>query len=125
MLSRRGVRMAGAALIALGLTVAAFAQYRTRVWARYEPEMQAPVEDPPDALVKHDFTVGRLRYRSPLDRGRFYSRWGIDANKGDRLFLGLLRRLTRVDAQSIETIIDVSNDEIFNLPWLIAISVGD
>lgn len=117
--------MIGAAMIASGLAAVAFAQYRTRVWSRYESEMQDPVDDPPDALVKHDFTVGRVRYRSPLDRGRFYSRWGIDANKGDRLFLGLLRRLTRIDAQSIESIIDLSNDEIFNLPWLVAISVGD
>jgi hypothetical protein len=63
---------------------------RERVWARYEHEMQDPVEDPPDALRKRRFSLGRLRYRSPLDgrRGRYF-RWGIDANKGDRLFLGI------------------------------------
>jgi hypothetical protein len=101
------------------------AQSGHRVWARYEAEMQDPVDDPPDALRKGEFALGRLRYRSPLDRGRFYSRWGIDANKGDRIFISLLRRLTRVDVQPIETIIDVSSDEIFNLPWLFAVSVGD
>jgi hypothetical protein len=105
----------------------AVAQFRGggRVSERYEREMQDPVEDPPDATVVREFQLGRLRYRSPLDRGRGYSRWGIDANKGDRLFTGLLRRLTRIDAQSVETIIDVSEDEVFNHPWLIAISVGD
>lgn len=95
------------------------------MWARYEHEMQDPVEDPPDVDRKGEFTVGRLRYRSPLDRGWGYSRWGIDANKGDRLFLGILQRLTRIDVAPIETIIDVSSDEIFNLPWLFAVSVGD
>jgi hypothetical protein len=105
---------------ALGLT-----QMRQRIWARYEGEMQDPVEDPPDAAHKGEFALGRLRYRSPLDRGRSYSRWGIDANKGDRLFIGILRRLTRIDVQPIETIIDIDSDGIFELPWLFAISVGD
>src|SRR5689334_4398051 len=100
-------------------------QTRGRIWAQYEPEMQDPVEDPPDAGRKGEFALGRLRYRSPLDGGRRYSRWGIDANKGDRLFIGILQRLTRIDVEPIETIIDVDSDVMFNHPWLIAISVGD
>jgi Domain of unknown function (DUF4159) len=104
----------------LGLT-----QIRERIWARYESEMQDPMDDPPDAGRKGEFALGRLRYRSPLDRGRFYSRWGIDANKGDRLFIGILQRLTRIDVQPIETIIDIDSDEIFDLPFLFAVSVGD
>jgi hypothetical protein len=105
----------------LGLT-----QMRGRVWAQYEDEMQDPVEDPPDAGRKGDFVLGRLRYRSPLDRGgRFYSRWGIDANKGDRLFIGILQRLTRIDVQPVENIIDIDSDEIFEVPFLFAVSVGD
>ena len=58
-------------------------------------------------------------------RGGGYARWGIDANKGDRLFIGILRRLTRIDTEPIETIIDVDSDEIFNTPFLFAVSVGD
>jgi Domain of unknown function (DUF4159) len=105
--------------------VFAFTQVRERVWARYEAEMQDPVEDPPDAGHKGEFVLGRLRYRSPMDRGWSYSRWGIDANKGDRLFIGILRRLTRIDVQPIETIIDIDSDDVFDLPWLFAVSVGD
>jgi hypothetical protein len=105
----------------LGLT-----QMRERVWARYEDEMQDPMDDPPDVGRKGEFALGRLRYRSPLDRGgRSYSRWGIDANKGDRLFIGILQRLTRIDVQPIETIIDIDSDDIFDLPFLFAVSVGD
>jgi hypothetical protein len=107
------------------LAWAASAQLRERVWARYEHEMQDPVEDPPDALRRAEFALGRLRYRSPMDRFGRYTRWGIDVNKGDRTFISLLRRLTRVDAQPIETIVDVSSDEMFNHPWMMAGSVGD
>lgn len=111
------------------LAGAGLAQFRRspragNVWAQYEREMQDPIDDPPDAGVPGDFELGRLRYRSPMD-GRFYSRWGIDANKGDRIFINLLQRLTRIQAQSIETIVDVDDDVMFNHPFLVAISVGD
>jgi len=104
----------------------ALSQGPSRIWARYESEMQDPVDDPPDAGRKGEFVQGRLRYRSPMDYpGQPYARWGIDANKGDRIFIGILNRLTRIDAQPVEHIIDIDSDDIFNLPWLLAISVGD
>lgn len=102
-----------------------YGQAGGRVWARYEHEMQDAVDDPPDVDRKGEFALGRLRYRSPMDRGRFYSRWGIDCNKGDRLFIGILHRLTRVDTAPIETIVDVSSDAMFDHPFLFAVSVGD
>jgi len=52
-------------------------------------------------------------------------RWGIDANKGDRSFITALTRLTRLDTAPIETIIDIDSDEIFNWPWIFAVSAGD
>ncbi|HYP12833.1 MAG TPA: DUF4159 domain-containing protein [Bryobacteraceae bacterium] len=100
-------------------------QFRERVWARYEHEMQDPVDDPPDVGSKGEFVLGRLRYRSDMDGGRSYSRWGIDANKGDRLFISILRRLTAIQVQPIENIIDIDSDDIFEVPWLFAVSVGD
>ena len=86
--------------------------------------MQDPVDDPPDAAEKAEFAFGRLRFRSPMD-GWSYSRWGIDANKSDRLFIAGLRRLTRVHARSIEHIVDIDSDEIFEWPWMFAVAVGD
>lgn len=114
----------------LVISAASIAQFRAgmrpgNVWGRYESEMQDPIDDPPDARMPGEFELGRLRYRSGLDGRGFYARWGIDANKGDRIFVSLLRRLTRVQAQSIETIIDVDENEMFNHPFLVAISVGD
>jgi hypothetical protein len=117
----------GFVTLLFGLAIFGVAQIRERTYARYEAEMQDPVEDPPDAGRKGEFSLGRLRYRSPLDSRRFggYARWGIDANKGDRLFISILRRLTRIDIEPIETIIDVDSDEIFDTPFLFAVSVGD
>jgi hypothetical protein len=117
-----------ALLVALVCLFAVFGsgQIRQRIWERYEHEMQDPVDDPPDAGRPGEFALGRLRYRSPLDGRRGgYSRWGIDANKGDRLFIGILNRLTRIDTQPVETIIDIDSDGVFDLPFLFAISPGD
>ena len=114
------------ACLLLGGVAIAVAQMRGRIQARYENEMQDPVDDPPDAGHKGEFTIGRLRYRSPMDfRGGGYARWGIDANKGDRLFAGILNRLTRIDVSPVEMIADVDSDDMFNTPFLFAVSVGD
>lgn len=123
----RGLRLRICALVAIlcACTAYALAQRQARVWARYEREMQDPVDDPPDTGRKGEFALGRLRYHSPMDGRGFYHRWGIDANKGDRIFISLLHRLTRIDTEPIETIIDVSSDEMFNHPFLFAVSVGD
>lgn len=95
-----------------------------RRWQQYEREMQNPADDPPDAWEKTEFAVARLRYRS--SRGGYYgSRWGIDANKSDRQFLQGLRRLTRVQARSVEHIVDVDSDEIYEWPYLYAVGPGN
>jgi hypothetical protein len=103
--------------------LAAQGRYRNH-WARYEHEMQDPVDDPADALRPAEFAFARLRYRSNRD-GRAYARWGIDANKGDRLFLWHLTRLTRLDTRPIEQIVDIDDDDLFNWPFLFAVSPGD
>jgi hypothetical protein len=116
---------------AASLAQTGFGRFRLRqsngsnVWSQYEGEMQDPVDDPPDPLRKGEWAFGRLRYRSPLDGGRFYARWGIDANKGDRLFIEHLRRLTRLDVAPIEQIIDIDDDRVFEYPWIFAVSAGD
>lgn len=117
----------GVLCLLLGFVAFGAAQVRGRIQARYEAEMQDPVDDPPDADHKGGFTIGRLRYRSPLDGRRFggYARWGIDANKGDRLFARILGRLTRIDVSPVEMICDVDSDDMFNTPFLLGISVGD
>lgn len=108
----------------LGLAAALYPFQMRNRWARYEREMQDPIDDPPDALVPSEFQFGRLRFRSPRDGFRF-SRWGTDSNKSERLFITALRRLSRINAQSIEEIVDVDSDDIYNFPFMYAVGVGD
>jgi hypothetical protein len=112
-----------AALLVATLALAQQGRW-TRRWQMYEPEMQNPADDPPDAWVEAEFAWGRFRYRSY--RGGFYrSRWGVDTNTSDRHFITGLRRLTRVHARSVEQIVDVDSDEMYNWPMLYAVGVGD
>lgn len=100
------------------------AQSGQRRWAMYESEMQNPADDPADAAEKTEFAFGRLRFRSNR-QGWGYHRWGIDANKSERQFIEGVRRLTRVHVRSIEQIVDVDSDEIFDWPWMYAVAAGD
>ncbi|MGH9674369.1 MAG: DUF4159 domain-containing protein, partial [Bryobacteraceae bacterium] len=114
-------RLVAALLVAAAL---AAAQHGSRRWARYEPEMQNPADDPPDAWVEGEFAFARLRFRSP--RGGYWrARWGTDANKSERQFIQGVRRLTRIHARSVEEIVDIDSDEIYNWPWMYAVAIGD
>ena len=123
-------RVIAAGLLAV-LLVTAQPGRPARRWAMYEREMQDPADDPADAWEETEFAFARLRYRSERDGGRGGfrfrggSRWGIDANKSDRQFLAGLRRLTRVNARSVEQIVDIDSDEIYNWPFLYAVGIGD
>ncbi len=103
---------------------ALFAFAATRRWAQYERELQSPVDDPPDAYQETEFAFTRLRYRSTRDRPRYRS-WGIDGNQSDRHFITGLRRLTRVNGRSVEQIVDVGSDEMFDWPWIYISTGGD
>jgi hypothetical protein len=79
---------------------------------------------PPDAHEKTEFTFARLMYPS----GRWgYGRrgsWATDYPKADRQFVQGVRRLTRIHTRSVEQVVDLESDEIFNWPWIYAVEVG-
>jgi len=114
--------------IAVGLFLALLlcAATGARRWARYEHEMQNPADDPPDAWEKTEFAFTRLRFRSHRDGyWRGHARWGTDANKSERQFMQGLRRLSRVHVRSVEEIVDIDSDDIYNWPWIYAVGIGD
>lgn len=114
-------RFTAAAALALSALSAAFA-FQGRRWAAYEREMQNPAADPPDAWEEREFAFARLRYPSPFGRRR--GGWGTDSNKAERVFLEGIRRLTRIDARSVEQIVDADSDDMFNWPFLYAVEAG-
>ena len=113
-------------LLSLAVLLCAQSPHRGNRWVQYEHEMQDPVDDPPDAWDQTEFAFARLRFRSPRD-GYFrrFLRWGTDSNKSERIFMKAIRRLTRVNTRSIEEIVDIDSDEMFNWPFLYAVGVGD
>lgn len=110
------------AAVTLSGLVHAFGNQRR--WAIYEREMQSPADDPPDAWDETEFAFARLRYSGNRDRPRYRS-WGIDANTSERHFITGLRRLTRIYGRSIEHIVDIDSDELFDWPWIYVVSGGD
>ena len=102
--------------------------YQMRHSQKWEWEMQDPVDDPPDANRKGEFAFARLRYRQGGGYGRGFRRggdsWGVDSNRADRLFEIAVNRLTRIDSQSVEEVIDIDDGPLFDYPWLYAVEVG-
>jgi hypothetical protein len=87
-------------------------------------ESAAPL--PPDYRKPAEFVFGRLMYPPNAEwsfRGNDWkdgdSPWTIDYPLGDRDFLRILRRLTTIDARSVEQSVDPDNgDDIFNWPFI-------
>jgi len=76
-----------------------------------------------------EFTRARLKYTSVgiLHPGNHTGRWGwgTDYPLGDRHFLQGLRRLTLIDARSVEQVVELDEtDDIFNWPFLYGVEVG-
>jgi hypothetical protein len=54
-----------------------------------------------------------------------YSMWTQDYPRADRHFLRAIRRLSRIDAKSVEQPVNLEDgDDVYNWPWLYAVQVG-
>lgn len=80
---------------------------------------------PPDWKEKTEFVFARLRYPAygRTFRGSDQS-WSIDYPRADRHIAQGIRRLTRVNIRSVEQVVDLDDDDIYNWPWLYAVEVG-
>jgi hypothetical protein len=99
--------------------------YAQRPFQQYEAAEYYDFPLPPDWNVKAEWTRARLRYPS------VYSRWGRDLNwtidypRSDRHLLQGIRRLTRIDAQSVEQVVDLDGSgDVYNWPMMYAVEVG-
>jgi Domain of unknown function (DUF4159) len=87
-------------------------------------------EDQPtpfDANEKTEFVFARLMYPNWRSNDRVWSMrgaWTIDYPKADRQFVVGLRRLTRINARSVEQAVSLDTDEIMNYPWVYVVEPG-
>jgi hypothetical protein len=91
---------------------------------------------PPDYKQPGEFAFARLMYPSaptarfvrgdPRNWASGNTSWTQDYPRADRHFLTALRRLTRVDARSVEQPVNLDDqDDVFNWPMLYAVRPGE
>lgn len=112
-----------------GLLLASAVVYAGREFRVYPGmEEDADVALPADYQVPAEFVVGRLMYPGRRDgfggRGGDWTQggtsWTVDYPKGDRTFIRLLKRLTLIDARSVEQPVNLDDgDDVFDWPFLI------
>jgi hypothetical protein len=80
---------------------------------------------PPDYRVPAEWVFARFMYTAvPSWRGPG-NNWTIDYPRSDRHLSAAVRRLTRVDARSVEQPVAAEDgDDIYNWPWLYGVEVG-
>jgi hypothetical protein len=82
-----------------------------------------PAADPRE---KAEFTFARFHYYLGGEFGGYFrfERWEADYPKADRQFMRGVRRLTRIDGRSTETVQDANSDDLYNWPWLYVEDAG-
>ncbi len=81
---------------------------------------------PADAGVPGEWVFARFMYRAvPTWSGYRLINWTIDYPRSDRHLSAAVRRLTRIQARSVEEPVAAEDgDDIYNWPWLYAVEVG-
>ena len=113
-----------AAMLLAAIAGAIYAQKPFRQYPGFQYE-DFPV--PADYKIQSEWTFGRLRFPS-LWRGRGFrggdNRWTTDYPRGDRHVAEGLRRLTRINARSVEQVLDLEDPDVFHWPFMYGVSVG-
>jgi hypothetical protein len=126
--------LAGILLFGVGALGVLYAQKEFR-----EYPGQTPWPLPPDYRETREWVWARLRYQNNAIFGGFFGggfgggrrggrgsgSWATDYPKGDRYLIQGLRRLTLLDARSVEQTVDLDEtDDVYNWPFLYAVEVG-
>jgi hypothetical protein len=116
--------------------VVAGALYAQKPFREYPSVEHGMMSLPPDWQVPGEWVFARLMYPPGANdgyRGRFdgdwrlgLSLWTQDYPPADRNLAQAVRRLTRIDARSVEEAVNLDDgDEVYNWPWLYAVQVGE
>ena len=122
-------------MILLGSAVFLTAVYATqKEWKEYPGLEYEGYPVPPDYRVPGEWTFARLMYPpvSPY-RGGFNfqgdwrqggSNWTMDYPRSDRHIAPAIRRLTRIQARSVEQVINLDDGDAYDWPWLYGVEAG-
>ncbi len=124
--------------LAVGCGMAVCAVFAQRPFREYPAWEYNNFPLPPDYQAPGEWTFARLMYptsryiidwqsthRRGYDWRQGFTNWTIDYPRSDRHLALALRRLTSIDAKSVEQPINLEeDDDVFNYPWLYAVEVG-
>lgn len=135
-----GLTIAVASLIGMGGLCAAVKRQMPLQYKQYDGVEYAigEIEMPRDAAVKSEWTFARLMFPGGANdgyclNGRFCGDWRLGASlwtqdfpRADRHFAAAVRRLSKVDAHSVEQCVSLdAGDDVYNYPWIYAVQVGE
>jgi hypothetical protein len=120
---RRGLAALAAGLCLAGLAFADPLPFREYIGMEY-----GDFELPTDFREPAEWVFARLMYPSIGWGGQWEfggTSWTIDYPRGDRHIAELVRRLSVIDARSVEQPVNLEDgDDVFYWPWLYAVEVG-
>jgi len=106
-------------------------------WKEYPAVEYNNFPAPPDFNKPAEWVFARLMFPGgPLDgyqrTGRYTgdyrlgaSLWTQDYPRADRHLARAIRRLTRIDTRSVEQVVSLDDDDVYNWPWIYAVQVGE
>ncbi len=119
----RSVTCAVGLLLITWTALFAFQRGRRPLWMEDDD-----VQTPGDAGEKTEYAFARLQYpsygRGPGGIWAMRGNWTIDYPKADRQFVQGVRRLSRIHTRSVEQVVDLESDEIYNWPWVYVVEPG-
>ena len=118
--------------VPLGLSLLSTIYAFQRPWKQVDAIEYYDFPLPSDYKHTAEWVFARMKWpvvRSPYIGYRFPSNYyTMDYPRSDRHFSAALRRLTLIQARSVEQIVDPLDpeypDDIFNYPWMYAVEVG-
>jgi hypothetical protein len=132
MVWRRFLRRLGCGLVALGVLYAFQRPFREYNGVEYRI---GDIPLPPDFREDAEWTFARLMFPGGWNdgyRGRFdgdfrlgLSLWTQDFPRADRHFSRAVRRLSRIQARSVEQSVNLDGGDGYDWPWLYAVQVGE
>ena len=118
----------GLAALLVGVSLVGVALADPLPFRQYPGVEYYDFELPTDFRVPAEWVFARLMYPSLGWGGQWQyggTSWTIDYPRGDRHIAALVRRLSVIDARSVEQPVNLEDgDDVFNWPWLYAVEVG-